>query len=72
MFLKLFRLHSIEASESIKNPGWVSAMVHLINSKKSKYFRWHDSGDVQDLDHLNKIFKVCELDARRQALAANA
>ena len=47
--------------ESIKNPGWVAAMVHLINSKKSKYFRWHDSGDVQDLDHLNKIFKVCEL-----------
>ena len=47
--------------ESIKHPGWVAAMVHLINSKKSKYFRWHDSGDVQDLDHLNKIFKVCEL-----------
>ena len=47
--------------KSIKNPGWVSAMAFLINSKKSKYFRWHDSGDVQDLDHLNKIFKVCEL-----------
>ena len=47
--------------ESIKNPGWVSAMVHLINSKKSNYFRWHDSGDVQDLDHLNKIFEVCKL-----------
>ena len=47
--------------ESIKNPGWVSAMAFLINSKKSKYFRWHDSGDVQDLEHLNKIFKVCEL-----------
>ena len=47
--------------KSIKHAGWVAAMVHLINSKKSKYFRWHDSGDVQDLDHLNKIFKVCEL-----------
>ena len=47
--------------KSIKNPGWVAAMVHLINSKKSKYFRWHDSGDVQDLEHLNKIFEVCEL-----------
>jgi len=47
--------------ESIKHPGWVAAMVHLINSKKSKYFRWHDSGDVQDLDHLNKIYQVCEL-----------
>ena len=30
--------------KSVKNPGWVSAMVHLINSKKSKFFRWHDSG----------------------------
>ena len=47
--------------KSIKHAGWVAAMVHLINSKKSKYFRWPDSGDVQDLDHLNKIFKVCEL-----------
>ena len=47
--------------ESVKNPGWVAAMVHLINSKKSKYFRWHDSGDVQDLEHLKKIFEVCEL-----------
>jgi hypothetical protein len=33
-------------------------MTHLLQSKKSKYFRWHDSGDVQDLKHLAKIFKV--------------
>ena len=35
-----------------------------INSKrvsKLKVFRWHDAGDVQDLDHLNKIFEVCRL-----------
>jgi hypothetical protein len=24
-------------------------------------FRWHDSGDVQDVDHLEKIFEVCRL-----------
>ena len=24
-------------------------------------FRWHDSGDVQDVAHLMKIFEVCEL-----------
>ena len=47
--------------KSIKHPGWVAAMIHLINSKKSKYFRWHDSGDVQNLEHLNKIYQVCEL-----------
>jgi len=24
-------------------------------------FRWHDSGDVQDLNHLQKIYEVCRL-----------
>jgi len=47
--------------ESLKNPLWVEAMATLINSKKEKVFRWHDAGDVQDLDHLNKIFAVCKL-----------
>ena len=47
--------------EAIKDPRWVDAMAHLINSKKPDVFRWHDSGDVQDLDHLMKIFEVCEL-----------
>jgi len=46
---------------SIKSIEWVDAMAELINSKKSKFFRWHDSGDVQDEAHLLKIFKVCEL-----------
>ena len=46
---------------AIKSPQWVDAMAHLINSKKPDVFRWHDSGDVQDLDHLMKIFEVCEL-----------
>ena len=45
--------------EAIKDPSWVEAMSTLINSKKPDVFRWHDSGDVQDLDHLNKIFEVC-------------
>jgi hypothetical protein len=47
--------------EAIKDPSWVEAMSTLINSKKPDVFRWHDSGDVQDLDHLNKIFEVCRL-----------
>jgi hypothetical protein len=47
--------------EAIKDPSWVQAMALLINSKKPDVFRWHDSGDVQDVDHLEKIFKVCEL-----------
>ena len=47
--------------EATKSASWVDAMAQLINSKKSKYFRWHDSGDVQDEDHLLKIFAVCRL-----------
>ena len=46
---------------AITHPLWTAALAHLINSKKSKEFRWHDSGDVQNLDHLNKIFEVCRL-----------
>ena len=46
---------------AIKNPLWVGAMAHLINSKKPDVFRWHDSGDVQDEEHLLKIFAVCKL-----------
>jgi hypothetical protein len=50
--------------ESIQDPRWVDAMAVVINSQavsKHKVFRWHDSGDVQDVDHLMKIFEVCEL-----------
>ena len=50
--------------DSLKHPLWVEAMASMINSdrvKKRGVFRWHDAGDVQDLDHLNKIFAVCRL-----------
>ena len=47
--------------KAIAHPQWVEAMATLINSKKPDVFRWHDSGDVQDVDHLNKIFEVCRL-----------
>ena len=47
--------------KAIYTAPWVKAMAHLINSKKPDVFRWHDSGDVQDLEHLNKIYEVCSL-----------
>ena len=47
--------------EAIQHPDWVLAMATLINSKKPDVFRWHDSGDVQDVQHLEKIFEVCRL-----------
>ena len=45
--------------DSLKNSLWTAAMVAQV--KRQKYFRWHDAGDVQDIDHLNKIFEVCSL-----------
>ena len=42
-----------------RHPLWVRAMVASI--WKTSHMRWHDSGDVQDLKHLAKIFKVARL-----------
>jgi len=45
--------------EAMKHPAWVTAMVAVI--KRQKWFRWHDAGDVQDQQHLQKIFEICRL-----------
>ena len=45
--------------EAMKHPAWVQAMVTVI--KRQKWFRWHDAGDVQDQQHLEKIFEICRL-----------
>jgi hypothetical protein len=43
--------------DSINDEYWVSGMVSHIG--KDSYFRWHDSGDLQSLTHLEKIAAVC-------------
>ena len=45
--------------QSLRHPSWIPAMVAQI--KRQKYFRWHDAGDVQSVDHMNKILTVCRL-----------
>jgi len=42
---------------ALKDPRWVDAMVTLITGEK--WFRWHDSGDIQSIEHLENIFRVC-------------
>jgi len=42
---------------SLDHPQWVEAMTVLVKGKK--HFRWHDSGDVQSVNHMIKIFEVC-------------
>ena len=40
---------------SLTNKLWTAAMF-VAQIKRQKYFRWHDAGDVQDLDHLKQNF----------------
>ena len=44
--------------KALEDPRWVDAMVVLI--KDHKFFRWHDSGDIQSEKHLLNIFEVCK------------
>jgi hypothetical protein len=46
----------------LNNPRWIEAMAFLINKvEKSGFFRWHDSGDLQSVEHLARIAEVCRL-----------
>jgi hypothetical protein len=43
---------------ALNHPQWVEAMVILIQDHS--YFRWFDSGDIQDEAHWQKIIAVCK------------
>ena len=51
------RLHKLNT-----NPNWVGAMIFLIlhYCTKSGKFRWHDSGDLQSLEHLCMIVDIAK------------
>jgi len=42
----------------LHDPRWVDSMVTLIMDQR--VFRWHDSGDLQSVQHLKNIFEVCK------------
>lgn len=46
---------------SLRDRNWVAAMVLLIRDKGEAFFRWHDSGDLQDVSHARRIFRVAKL-----------
>mgnify|MGYP003134586433 CR=1 FL=1 len=48
--------------DALADPKWVPAMVSMIRKRcdKDTPFRWHDSGDIQSLEHLENICAVCE------------
>ena len=45
--------------DAINHPQWVEAMVTQI--KRQKWFRWHDAGDLQSKEHMQKIIEICKL-----------
>ena len=58
-----YRFKNVQAAlnrrlQALEDPRWVDAMVVVITGEK--YFRWHDSGDIQSLKHLENIFEVCK------------
>lgn len=52
--------------EAISRPEWASWMAELIGKKyrnrsgADRVFRWHDSGDLQSVDHLSKIVEIAK------------
>ena len=44
--------------EALDHESWTAAMITLITGHK--YFRWHDSGDLQGPAHLKKIIEVAK------------
>ena len=58
-----YRFGNVQAAlnrrlESLTHPEWIPAMVVLIDN--TPWFRWHDSGDLQGVQHLKNIFEVCK------------
>ncbi len=66
-----YRFPAVRASltrrlQATTSPRWVEAMAFLINHYESPpigsgYFRWHDSGDLQSVEHSERILAVCML-----------
>lgn len=44
--------------QSLRHPQWVEALTFMIKFRACEHFRWHDSGDLQGLWHLDNIAEV--------------
>jgi hypothetical protein len=45
---------------SLSSVSWADAMIFQIKRSGTEYFRWHDSGDLQSLQHLFDIVRIAE------------
>lgn len=50
-------------ADSLEREYWVEAMAELITRRCARvaFFRWHDSGDLQSVNHLRRICDVAQL-----------
>ena len=55
LFNRLHRMNNLGFDK------WAELMTELISRKeKSGFFRWHDSGDLQSVDHLKAIVQIAK------------
>lgn len=47
-------------SIAVYDEYWTDAMIYLIKYHELDEFRWHDTGDIQSLEHLLKIVEVAD------------
>lgn len=52
--------------EALDHPRWEESMIKLIGRLKEPYFRWHDSGDLQSVEHLMKLDYIARALPRMQ------
>ena len=57
------RFPSVQAAlerryRSLSDPRWTAAMAAIIQRRGYRWFRWHDSGDLQSANHLANIVSV--------------
>jgi len=57
MYAKTIKPAQFARWDSLTDEDWSAAIVALIGA--DRYFRWHDSGDLQGVWHLEKIVEVC-------------
>ena len=51
---------AIRLDKMLNDVLWEDAMVYQILATKERWFRWFDSGDLQTVENLARIVRICE------------
>lgn len=59
VFKNVEAAHERRLSKLRQNPSmWAAGMIKSIRKTGNRYFRWHDSGDLLGINHLNVIVEI--------------